>query len=67
MQTYAQNSPAPTRKMNAALLGGAVASVTMGAFAVFYPELYTRVPPGFEGGVATIAAFGLGYIVKERI
>lgn len=53
--------------MNAALLGGAVASVTMGAFAVFYPELYTRVPPGFEGGVATIAAFGLGYIVKERI
>lgn len=57
----------PTRKLNAAALGGALASVGMGVIAIFYPEAYERVPPGFEGGVATIFAFALGYMVKERL
>lgn len=62
-----QQTAAPTRKINAALLGGAVASIGMGLLAIFYPEVYPRIPPGFEGGIATIAAFGLGYLVKERL
>ena len=62
-----QPSAAPTRKMSAVVLGGGVASVLMGAMAIFYPEQYELVPAGFEGGVATIAAFALGYFVRERV
>lgn len=62
-----QNTKNPTRKLNAAALGGALASVGMGVIAIFLPEAYDRVPPGFEGGVATLFAFGLGYLVKERL
>jgi hypothetical protein len=62
-----QNTKAPTRKLNAVALGGALASVGMGALAIFMPEAYERVPPGFEGGVATIFGFCLGWLVKERV
>ena len=61
-----QPGPAPTRKMSAALLGGAVASIGMGLLAIFWPEVYPRIPPGFEGGIATLAAFALGYVVRDR-
>lgn len=66
--TQLKNQPgsAPSRKMNAVVLGGGVASVFMGTIAIFYPEAYGRVPAGFEGGVATIAAFALGYLVRDR-
>jgi hypothetical protein len=67
MPTYEQNSAMPTRKITYVVLGGAIASVVMGAIAIIWPEIYGRVPPGFEGGVATLAAFGLGYWVKENV
>lgn len=62
-----QRSAAPTRKVGAVALGGGVASVSMGIMAIFAPEQYALVPPGFEGGVATIAAFVLGYMVRDRV
>lgn len=64
---YDQNSAAPTRKLGAVAVGGGVASVLMGLMAIFYPEQYALVPAGFEGGIATLAAFALGYIIRERV
>lgn len=60
-------SKKPTTKIQAAALGGAVASLLMMAMAIWAPEAYSRVPPGAEGGIATIAAFLLGYVVRERV
>lgn len=62
-----QRGPMPTRKIGAAALGGGVASVSMGVLAIFAPEAYAQVPAGFEGGVATIAGFLLGYFVRDRV
>lgn len=64
---YKQPTKNPTRKLKFAGIGGAIASVALGAVAIFFPEAYARVPPGFEGGVATLVAFGLGYWMKERL
>jgi hypothetical protein len=61
-----QNTSMPTRKMQAAALGGAIATVLMGGIAVFFPESYERVPPGMEGGLATIFAIMGGWIARER-
>ena len=61
-----QPSKAPTRKINAVVLGGGLASVSMGVLAIFVPEAYERVPAGFEGGVATLAGFALGYFVRDK-
>ena len=61
-----QPSAMPTRKIGAAALGGGVASVFMGVLSIFVPDHYALVPAGFEGGIATIAAFGLGYFVRDH-
>jgi len=61
-----QRTASPTRKVGAAALGGAVASISMGVTAAVWPEVYERIPAGFEGGIATVAAFILGYWVRDR-
>ena len=67
MTLVKQNTNAPTRKLNAVVLGGAVASISMGVLAIFIPEAYARVPPGFEGGIATILGFSLGYFARDKL
>lgn len=62
-----QESKKPTSKVTAAALGGGIAAVLMGVFAIVSPERYALVPPGFEGGIATLAAFVLAYAVRERV
>lgn len=65
--TYDQPTKAPNTKMTAVAIGGSVASLLMGGMAIFFPEQYKLVPPGFEGGLATLVGFVLGYAIKERI
>lgn len=62
-----QPSRAPNAKMTMVAVGGGVASVLMGFMAIFYPDQYALVPAGFEGGLATLAGFLLGYVVRERV
>ncbi len=57
-----QPTSAPTRKVSAATLGGAAAAI--GAWLIQL-GFGIDVPPGVEGGIATLAAFGFGYIVRE--
>ena len=62
-----QPNKQPVRKVGAYALGGSVASIAMGCLAIFYPEAFDRVPPGFEGGVATMVGFVLAYFIRERV
>jgi len=56
---------APTSKVTAGAIGGAIASVGMGIFAIVEPELYTRVPPGMEGGIAVLVGSLAAYLKSE--
>jgi len=46
---------------------GFIASIALGLIAIIWPDIYARVPPGFEGalviGIATIA----GKLQKENV
>lgn len=67
--TYKQPTAAPTRKVNAAMLGGAIATVSMGLTAAFLPEIYARVSmvPGMETAIGSLVSVALAYVVKERV
>lgn len=67
--TYNQPTSAPTRKVNAALLGGAIATVTMGLFAIFLPDQFSRLQqvPGMETAIGSLVSVALAYVVKERV
>lgn len=52
----------PTRKITAAGLGGATATViVLGAVWLGAPE----PPPGFEGALATVCAFAAGWWMRS--
>ncbi len=58
-----QPSPAPTRKVTAAGLGAAAATLVVWALTAFAGA---DVPPGVEGALATVLALLAGYVVRER-
>lgn len=57
----------PSSTIKAAGLGGSIAAISFGLLSIFGPEYYARVPPGMEAGVATLAAFLIGYLKRERV
>lgn len=66
---YKQPNAQPTRKVNAAMLGGAIATIVMGLVAAFLPEYYSRISgvPGMETAIGSLVSVGLAYAVKERV
>ena len=65
-QTYKRKVTEPTRQLKFGAGAGAVAAVLMGVFAIFWPEYYDRVPPGFEGGLSTVIALVVGAFSREQ-
>ena len=57
----------PSSTITFAAIGGAVAAVLFGLFAIVAPAQYALVPPGMEAGVAVLVAFVVGYKKKENV
>lgn len=57
----------PSSTIQAAAISGGIASLAFGLFAVFAPELYSRVPPGMEAGTAVLIGVAIGYFKKENV
>lgn len=57
----------PSTTITAAGIGGAIASILMGLLGAFFPDIADKLPAGFEASVATVVAFGAGFLVRERV
>lgn len=69
--TYKQNSVVPTRKVKAGIIAGKVVTVVFGLIAMANPEMFDRIPPGFElavgGLITTLVQDVASYFTKEKV
>ncbi len=57
----------PSSTITAAAIGGGLASLAFGVFAVFDPAHYALVPAGMEAGAAVLFGTLVGYSKKETV
>ena len=66
-----QNSRAPTEKVKAGILAGKIVTVIFGIVAIVWPEIFERIPAGFEmavGGLITSIVTDIAaYLKRERV
>jgi hypothetical protein len=58
---------APSSTIKAAGSWGFLAALAMGVLAIFLPDIYARVPPGFEAALAVGVGTIAGYFQKEKV
>jgi len=57
----------PSSTIQAAGSWGFLAAIVMGGFAIIWPDVYARVPPGFEAALAVGIGTVMGYFQKENV
>ena len=59
----------PSSTISAAVVGGTIAGLLIGATAIWFPEQYEniRLYPGFEAHLATAIGGIIGYFKKENV
>lgn len=69
--TYNQPTASPTRKVKAGILAGKIVTVLFGVIAIVNPEIFGRIPPGFElavgGLITTIVQDIAAYMTKDNV
>ncbi len=66
-----QNTNRPTEKVKAAIITGKLVTVAFGLLAILSPEVFERIPAGFEmavGGLITsVITDVVAYFKRERL
>ena len=57
----------PSSTITSAGSWGFLAAILMGVIAIVWPDVYARVPPGFEAGLAVGIGTVAGYLTKEKV
>ncbi|MCH8278529.1 MAG: hypothetical protein IIC12_06335 [Proteobacteria bacterium] len=67
---YNQPTAKPGAKVNASGAGPIIAGLALGLLAAWKPDLFTKLPPGFELqlglGLGGVIAWFAGYMRRER-
>ncbi len=58
---------APSSTIKAASSWGFLAAIAMGILAIIWPDIYARVPPGFEAALAVGVGTVMGFFQKENV
>ena len=58
---------APSSTIRAAGSWGFLAAIAMGLVAMLWPDIYAKVPPGFEAALAVGIGTVMGYLQPEKV
>ena len=56
----------PNQKIQAGINFGALATISIGFYAVYYPEMYALWPPALEGAIVGFVVSLAGYLKREN-